>query len=194
MQLIIKTITNLFKISNKNKSAIFFLIGIFIFVLALSFFIQYKQYKKYEGFREGLLSTTKSTEIQKALDTYKSTVEKSASKFVKEIIKIKSLSSADSVQMQPILADDSMTDSAKIYKISQLNSSNKDVLQIVANADGEKYAANKMMLNTLNQMNITEDSTFTSLLKQQSATPVINGDESTYLSIKNYLDTISKVQ
>lgn len=189
-----KSITNLFKISNKNKSAIFFLIGIFIFVLALSFLIQYKQNTKYEGFREGLLSTTNSTEIQKALDTYKSTVEKSASKYVKEIIKIKSLSSADSVQMQPILADDSMTDSSKIYKISQLNSSNKDVLEIVASADGEKYAANKMMLNTLNQMNITEDSTFTSLLKQQSATPVINGDESTYLSIKKYLDTISKVQ
>ena len=194
MQIITKPIINLFKISNKNKSAIFFLIGIFIFVLALSVLIQYNQHNKYEGFKEGLLSITNSTEVQKALDTYKASVEKSAAKYVKQIVNLSSLSSTDSVQIKPILADDSMKDSAKIYKISQLNSTNKDVLQIVANADGEKYAANKMMLNTLNQMNITEDSTFTSLLKQQSATPVINGDESTYLSIKNYLDTISKVQ
>ena len=93
--------------------------------------------------------------------------------------------------VNPILGDDTYTSIAKIDKITDIKSTNKDLLQELAVINGKKYTATQILLNRLKELNVTDDSGFTGILNQHTITPVINGNETTAAVIKTYLDSIT---
>lgn len=175
----------LFKI--KKWSSIQFLVVVFIAVLIVSilFFSSAAT-----TIKEGLLSDSNIGKIRDALKTYTDSVTKICDDGLVKIKKVK-LSTIEGMSINPILGDDTYTSIAKIDKITEIKSTNKDLLQALAEINGAKYTATHVLLNHLAELNITDDSSFNGLLKQHTTTPVINGDESTANIIKQYVDAIS---
>ena len=175
----------LFKI--KKWTSIQFLVVFFIAVLIVSilFFSSAAT-----TIKEGLLSDSNIGKIRDALKTYTDSVTKICDDGLVKIKKVK-LSSIEGMSINPILGDDTYTSIAKIDKITAIKSTNKDLLQALAEINGSKYTATIVLLNHLTELNITDDSSFNGLLKQHTTTPVINGDESTANAIKQYVDAIS---
>lgn len=175
----------LFKI--KKWSSIQFLVVFFIAVLIVSilFFSSAAT-----TIKEGLLSDSNIGKIRDALKTYTDSVTKICDDGLVKIKKVK-LSNIEGMSINPILGDDTYTSIAKIDKITAIKSTNKDLLQALAEINGAKYTATQVLLNHLAELNITDDSSFNGLLKQHTTTPVINGDESTANVIKQYVDAIS---
>ena len=175
----------LFKI--KKWTSIQFLVVFFIAVLIVSilFFSSAAT-----TIKEGLLSDSNIGKIRDALKTYTDSVTKICDDGLVKIKKVK-LSSIEGMSINPILGDDNYTSIAKIDKITAIKSTNKDLLQVLAEINGSKYTATQVLLNHLTELNITDDSSFNGLLKQHTTTPVINGDESTANAIKQYVDAIS---
>ena len=175
----------LFKI--KKWTSIQFLVVFFIAVLIVSilFFSSAAT-----TIKEGLLSDSNIGKIRDALKTYTDSVTKICDDGLVKIKKVK-LSSIEVMSINPILGDDNYTSIAKIDKITAIKSTNKDLLQALAEINGSKYTATIVLLNHLTELNITDDSSFNGLLKQHTTTPVINGDESTANAIKQYVDAIS---
>ena len=175
----------LFKI--KKWTSIQFLVVFFIAVLIVSilFFSSAAT-----TIKEGLLSDSNIGKIRDALKTYTDSVTKICDDGLVKIKKVK-LSSIEGMSINPILGDDTYTSIAKIDKITAIKSTNKDLLQALAEINGSKYTATQVLLNHLTELNITDDSSFNGLLKQHTTTPVINGDESTANAIKQYVDAIS---
>ena len=175
----------LFKI--KKWTSIQFLVVVFIAVLIVSilFFSSAAT-----TIKEGLLSDSNIGKIRDALKTYTDSVTKICDDGLVKIKKVK-LSSIEGMSINPILGDDNYTSIAKIDKITAIKSTNKDLLQALAEINGSKYTATIVLLNHLTELNITDDSSFNGILKQHTTTPVINGDESTANAIKQYVDSIS---
>lgn len=175
----------LFKI--KKWTSIQFLVVVFIAVLIVSilFFSSAAT-----TIKEGLLSDSNIGKIRDALKTYTDSVTKICDDGLVKIKKVK-LSTIEGMSINPILGDDNYTSIAKIDKITAIKSTNKDLLQALAEINGAKYTATLVLLNHLTELNITDDSSFNGLLKQHTTTPVINGDESTANAIKQYVDAIS---
>lgn len=175
----------LFKI--KKWTSIQFLVVVFIAVLIVSilFFSSAAT-----TIKEGLLSDSNIGKIRDALKTYTDSVTKICDDGIVKIKKVK-LSNIEGMSINPILGDDTYTSIAKIDKITAIKSTNKDLLQALAEINGSKYTATHVLLNHLTELNITDDSSFNGLLKQHTTTPVINGDESTANVIKQYVDAIS---
>jgi hypothetical protein len=177
----------LFKI--KQWSSIQFLVVFFIAVLIVSilFFTSAAT-----TIKEGLLSDSNIQKIKDALKTYNDSVTKICDDGLVKIKKV-NLSSMEGLSINPILGDDTYTSIAKIDKITNIKSDNKDLLQALAEINGAKYTATLILLNRLKELNITDDSSFNGLLKQHTTTPVINGEESTANAIKQYIESISVV-
>jgi hypothetical protein len=177
----------LFKI--KQWSSIQFLVVFFIAVLIVSilFFTSAAT-----TIKEGLLSDSNIQKIKDALKTYNDSVTKICDDGLVKIKKIK-LSNIEGMSINPILGDDTYTSIAKIDKITDIKSDNKDLLQALAEINGAKYTATLILLNRLKELNITDDSSFNGLLKQHTTTPVIHGEESTANAIKQYIESISVV-
>jgi hypothetical protein len=177
----------LFKI--KQWSSIQFLVVFFIAVLIVSilFFTSAAT-----TIKEGLLSDSNIQKIDDALKNYNDSVTKICDDGLVKIKKIK-LSNIEGMSINPILGDDNYTSIAKIDKITDIKSDNKDLLQALAEINGAKYTATLVLLNRLKELNITDDSSFNGLLKQHTTTPVIIGEESTANAIKQYIESISVV-
>jgi hypothetical protein len=185
-----KYISNALKLFKINQwSSIQFLVVFFIAVLIVSilFFTSAAT-----TIKEGLLSDSNIQKIKDALKTYNDSVTKICDDGLVKIKKIK-LSNIEGMSINPILGDDNYTSIAKIDKITDIKSDNKDLLQALAEINGAKYTATLILLNHLKELNITDDSSFNGLLKQHTTTPVINGEESTANAIKQYIESISVV-
>lgn len=174
---------SMFKIT--KLSTILYLIVFLLVVLAI-YLVFFKNQIK-----EGLISSSNIQKIKDILKTYNDSAEKTCKEGIDKISKLTTLSTPEGVVIRPILADDNYTNSAKIEKLIETKSTNKDVNTILAEVNGKKYTATQLMLNSLNELNITDDNTFNALLKQQTTSPVISGKETTAFAIKQYLDTIA---
>ena len=167
---------------------ILFLLAFIILALAISKYIPFYT----EGFQEGLLSSTAVTNIESALASYDKTLNTICAESVKTISKLQ-LSQADSATFSPILGDEALKDSAKIDKIIALKSTSDDVKKTLVDINGKRYIATLTLLNTLNKDSYPDDETFTALLKQQTAAAnnIVNGENSVYSQLKDYLKNIS---
>lgn len=176
-----------FIFKNSTWTTLFFLLTFVIVALAIS------QYVSRYGIQEGLLSSTGITTVENALGVYDTTVETISADGVKNIAKIPNLSQADSVTLTPILGDEALKNSAKIDKVIALKSTNNDVKNEIANINSKKYMATLILLNTINKESYPDDETFTALLKQQTtvAQEVVNGPNSVYSQLKDYLKTVA---
>lgn len=181
----ISTALKLFKI--KQWTSIQFLVVFFIAILIVSILFFGSTATT---IKEGLLSDSNIQKIRDALKTYTDSVTKVCDDGIVKIKKVK-LTSIEGMSVNPILGDDSYTSIAKIDKITAIKTTNKDLLQALAEINGSKYTATQVLLNRLTELNITDDSSFNGLLKQHTTTPVINGEESTANVIKQYVDSIS---
>lgn len=181
----ISTALKLFKI--KQWTSIQFLVVFFIAILIVSILFFGSAATT---IKEGLLSDSNIGKIRDALKTYTDSVTKVCDDGIVKIKKVK-LTTIEGMSINPILGDDSYTSIAKIDKITAIKTTNKDLLQVLAEINGSKYTATQVLLNRLTELNITDDSGFNGLLKQHTTTPVINGEESTAKVIKQYVDAIS---
>lgn len=169
---------------------ILFLSAFIIIALAISKYMPFYT----EGFQEGLLSSTAITSLENALDSYDKNVDTICSEGIKMISKVQ-LSQADSATFSPILGDEALKNSAKIDKIIALKSTSDEVKKVLVDITSKKYTTVLTMLNTLNKDTYPDDETFTALLKQQTsaAQSIVNGENSVYSQMKDYLKTISNV-
>ena len=169
---------------------ILFLSAFIIIALAISKYIPFYT----EGFQEGLLSSTAITSLEDALDSYDKNVDTICSEGVKIISKLQ-LSQADSATFSPILGDEALKNSAKIDKIFALKSTSDEVKKAIIDINSKKYTAVLTLLHKMNKDTYPDDETFTALLKQQTyaAQSVVNGENSVYSQMKDYLKTISIV-
>jgi hypothetical protein len=169
---------------------ILFLSAFIIIALAISKYMPFYT----EGFQEGLLSSTAITSLENALDSYDKNVDTICSEGVKIISKLQ-LSQADSATFSPILGDEALKNSAKIDKIFALKSTSDEVKKAIIDINSKKYTAVLTLLHTMNKDTYPDDETFTALLKQQTyaAQSVVNGENSVYSQMKDYLKTISIV-
>ena len=185
---IVRSIQKMFKLSTNTQRTALYLFLFLLIVLAISLIFMGSR-----SLQEGLLTDSNIEKIKTILKTYSSSVDKICEKSVDKISKVSSMTAAEGVSIRPILADDTYTPTAKLDKINALKSSNKDIQKILAETNGEKYTATQIMLNDLNALNVTDDSLFTTLLQQNTTTPVISGEESTYANFKKYIDTIANL-
>jgi hypothetical protein len=172
----------------KKWESIQFLAIVFLVILVISILF----FSSSSSIKEGLLSDSNIQKIKDALKKYNDDVTKICDDGITKIKKVK-LSSIEGMSINPILGDDTYTSIAKIDKITAIKSTNKDLMQALAEINGAKYTATQVLLNKLTELNITDDSGFTAIIKQHTTTPVISGDESTAASIKQYIDSISVV-
>lgn len=179
-----KILNNVF-IKPSIWNIIAFLMAFIIIALAIS------QYKYFYLFKEGLLTSSATTNIKSELETYNDKVDSICGDSVKNISKLQ-LSQADSITFASILADDALKNSAKIEKIVALKSTSDDVKKEISELNGKKYMATLLMLNKINKETYPDDETFTSLLKQQTnaCQEIVNGPNSVYSQLNDYLKTI----
>ena len=146
------------------------------------------------NYQEGLLDSSAVKHIESVIDEYEAEIDTICGNGIKSISKIQ-MSSADSVTFSPILADDTMKNTAKLDKLISLKSTNDGVKKAIIKISGEKYVATLNLLHELNKEKYTDDETFTEILKQQNMAVqnVISGDSSAYNEIKSYLKTISNI-
>ena len=175
--------SKLFKIKKWGSIQFLALFIVFVLVISILFFGT-------KSIKEGLLSDSNITKIKDILKKHTDDVTKICDDGIVKIQKIK-FNSIEGMSINPILGDDTYTSIAKINKITDIKSTNKDLLQALAEINGEKYTATQILLNRLKELNVTDDSGFTGLLNQHSITPVINGDETTASVIKTYLESIT---
>jgi hypothetical protein len=172
----------------KKWDSIQFLGVVFLIILVVSILF----FSSSSSIKEGLLSDSNIKKVRDALKKYNENVTKICEDGIVKIKKIK-FNSIEGMSITPILGDDTYTSIAKIDKITAIKSTNKDLMQALAEINGAKYTATQVLLNKLTELNITDDSGFTAIIKQHTTTPVISGDESTASAITKYLDSISVV-
>ena len=175
--------SKLFKIKKWGSIQFLALFIVFVLIVSILFFGT-------NSIKEGLLSDSNITKIKDILKKHTDDVTKICDNGIATIQKIK-FTSIEGMSINPILGDDTYTSIAKINKITDIKPTNKNLLQALAEINGEKYTATQILLNRLKELNITDDSGFTGILNQHSITPVINGDETTASVIKTYLESIT---
>jgi hypothetical protein len=175
--------SKLFKIKKWGSIQFLAMFIVFVLVVSILFFGT-------NSIKEGLLSDSNITKIKDILKKHTEDVTKICDEGIAKIQKIK-FNSIEGMAVNPILGDDTYTSIAKIDKITDIKSTNKDLLQALAEINGKKYTATQILLNRLIELNVSDDSGFTGILNQHSITPVINGNETTAAVIKTYLDSIT---
>jgi len=197
-------LTQMFKISQRKWVSIGFLV--FTILISLAVLLLAPEFTTYigkegfnEGFKEGLLGKSDQDKLKGILETYTKNSEQICTDAVNELLNKMStynLSSSEQVSIQPLLADKSRTAKYKIDQIAQMNTTNTQLSSFIATTNGKLYTATTVMLNSINALNITDDDTFTTLVKHHRTTPAITDTttaESSYTAIKTYLDNLSSL-
>jgi hypothetical protein len=190
----------MFKISQRKWISISLLLLTIILSLVVLFLAPtFTTYIGKEGFKEGLLAKTDLDKLKGIMETYTKTTEEICTKGVNELLnKMASynLSTSEQVSIQPLLADKSRTAKYKIDQITQMNTTNTQLSSHLASINGQLYTATTVMLNAISALNITDDTTFTALIKQHRTTPSVTdtaNTESSYTAIKTYLDNLASL-
>lgn len=194
------TIIQMFKISQNKWISIALLLVVIIISLVISkMFPCFTRYISKEGFKEGLMDQSEIDKVKGILETYVKTTEQICTEGINNLtnkLPKFNLASSEQLVIQPLLEDKTRTSKYKVDQISQLNTTNTQLTSFIAEVNGKIYTANTVMLNAIYALNITDDTTFAGLIKQQRATPTITDStatESTYTAIKNYLEASSNI-
>jgi hypothetical protein len=156
-------------------------------------------YPFYSGIQEGLGSSITSTDIkiiEDAMEEYVKEVESpggACDTALKAIQNAKPEGTDDILLNQTIPLTISSNKESKtcavIDKIQALNPKNKSVTNALNTCYGKKYSAALTMLNTIQDSSaMIDDSTFSTMVKNQISNPSVKGMESSYEQIKQYLD------
>jgi len=192
------TVIQLFKISQNKWISIALLLLVIVISLVISqMFPCFTRYIRKEGFKEGLMDTSEIDKVNGILETYSKNAEQVCTESVNDLInKLPGFNVSSSEQMivQPLLIDKTRTAKYKIDQIAQLNTTNTQLTTFIAGVNGKLFTLANVMLNAIHALSITDDTTFSGLIKQQRASPSITdstGVESSYTAIKKYLETSS---
>ena len=158
-------------------------------------------YPFYTGIREGLGSSLTAVDIsgiQQTLNTYTTTVESPDGACAKALTEIKGakpppgetdFTVTNTIPMT-IQQNEGSTNCTLVDKVAALNSTNPTILKAINTAYGQKYTAVLTMLNTI-QLSpaMKSDSNFAMIVNTQLSNPSINGPNSSYNTIDQFIKT-----
>lgn len=158
-------------------------------------------YPFYTGIREGLgtsLTAVDISNIQQSLNTYTNAVESPEGACAKALTAIKSAKPpagetdfivTNTIPMT-IQQNEGSTNCTLVDKIAALNSKNTSVLNAINTCYGQKYTAALNMLTTIQQSPaIKSDSSFANIVNIQLNNPSVNGSNSSYNTINEFIKT-----
>jgi hypothetical protein len=177
-------------------------IGFLLLVLFISLAISsvFPVITQIEYFQEGLLATTEQQNIQARLNKYVTETETicqasiSGGNGQQGLNKITWSNQTEENSVLPIITNVNYLNTAKIDNLNQLTPpiQTEAAKTILQNNMASRYSITVTMLNDLKNMNIGDDSNFIAILNTNLATPIPNGNNSSYQQILNYVQKLNK--
>lgn len=158
-------------------------------------------YPFYTGIREGIGSSLTAVDIsnvQQSLNTYTTAVESPDGACAKALTTMKNakppagetdFTVTNTIPMT-IQQNEGSTNCTLVDKVAALNSTNATIIKAINTAYGQKYTAVLNMLNTIQQSPaVKSDSNFATIVNAQLSNPSINGPNSSYNTIDQFIKT-----
>jgi hypothetical protein len=152
------------------------------------------------SFMEGFsLSNIDVTNVQTALNTYKTSIEDDTGSCDMAVKAIRAITLPPGTtdykitnSIPLVLANNQSTHCAKVDAVNDLQPTNTGITNAIEKCYGDKYTAVLQLLSTIQNSSptnesITDDSTFAEIITKNKKSPVIKGSITTVSIIKNYI-------